>query len=125
MISANISNETRRKIYRRDGYRCALCDDPRSLQIHHIIPRGRGGTNLPANLITLCWRCHAIAHGTTFPELPDANPAYMELACIEYISDYYAEMYGEPWNPWKKDGTVKDALDVPAPSASDRRALDG
>ena len=39
MISANIPTSTRKAIYRRDGYRCALCDSTQYLQIHHIIPR--------------------------------------------------------------------------------------
>ena len=43
MISANIPTSTRKAIYRRDGYRCALCDSTQYLQIHHIIPRGKGG----------------------------------------------------------------------------------
>ena len=56
MIGARISNETRKAVYRRDGYRCALCDDTRGLQIHHVVLRSQGGTNLPQNLITLCWK---------------------------------------------------------------------
>lgn len=30
--AANIPAATRRAVYRRDGYRCALCDDVRGLQ---------------------------------------------------------------------------------------------
>ncbi len=33
MISANIPTSTRKAIYRRDGYRCALCDSTQYLQI--------------------------------------------------------------------------------------------
>ena len=46
-MHANINRELRRRIYRRDGWRCALCDSTRYLQIHHVIPRGQGGP-LPA-----------------------------------------------------------------------------
>ena len=63
-LSASIPNETRKAVYARDGYRCALCDDVRGLQIHHIVHRSAGGNDTPHNLITLCWRCHAEAHGT-------------------------------------------------------------
>ena len=54
MISANIPTSTRKAIYRRDGYRCALCDSTQYLQIHHIIPRGKGAVSythltLPTN----------------------------------------------------------------------------
>ena len=64
MISAKISNETRKQVYRRDGYRCALCDSTKYLQVHHCIKRSRGGTNSIQNLICLCADCHALAHGT-------------------------------------------------------------
>ena len=47
MISANVSNHTRKAVYARDHYRCALCDSNRGIQIHHVIKRsqGGGGTN--------------------------------------------------------------------------------
>ena len=109
MISANISNKDRKAVYRRDGYRCALCDCPHGLQLHHILPRSEGGTDAVHNLITLCWKCHAIAHGTSFPELAECVDAqWMEEACVEYISEYYAEE-GLIWNPWAK--MDKGALD--------------
>jgi 5-methylcytosine-specific restriction endonuclease McrA len=101
MISASISNETRKAVYRRDNYSCALCDSPRGLQVHHVMPRSEGGTNDPMNLITLCWRCHAVAHGTYFPETPDwMNAAELHEACIEYLADFYAP----DWYPWEKGG---------------------
>ena len=99
MIGANISNKTRKAVYRRDGYRCALCDDSRGLQIHHVVLRSQGGTNLPQNLITLCWKCHAVAHGTVLPEYGDVQPADIAQACVEYVADLYAAE-GLLWNPW-------------------------
>lgn len=110
---ANISKEMRREVYRRDGWRCALCDSTDGLQIHHIKPRGKGGANHPMNLITLCWRCHAAAHGsimmldqyvmTTPTNAEDdgvrAMMEMIELDCIQYVADYYAEQ-GEIWYPW-------------------------
>ena len=63
-MNAGISREMRKAVYKRDGYRCAVCDATEGLQIHHIKPRGKGGANHPMNLITLCWRCHAAVHGS-------------------------------------------------------------
>lgn len=114
-LSASIPNETRKAVYARDGYRCALCDDVRGLQIHHIVHRSAGGNDTPCNLITLCWRCHAEAHGTWIAErhanplpanqamrwalLKDMIDEYEQL-CVEYVSDFYAER-GEEWWPYK------------------------
>lgn len=111
-MNANISKEMRKEVYRRDGFRCALCDSTDGLQIHHIKPRGQGGADHPMNLITLCWRCHAAAHGSLLM-LDEYAPAGattdaqirqmmddLELACVEYVSDYYAEQ-GEIWYPWE------------------------
>lgn len=97
-MNAKIPNQTRRSIYRRDGWRCALCDNSQSIQIHHAIPRGKGGSNSPHNLITLCSVCHAQAHGIT--ACPDISPEYVEQAAIEYLADMYAE---NEWNPWKPE----------------------
>ena len=86
----------------------------RRLQIHHIIKRSCGGNDTPCNLITLCWRCHAEAHGTLIPErhpfvpqTPEQKWAAWrsliddyEQMCVEYVSDYYAER-GEEWWPYK------------------------
>lgn len=114
-MNASISKELRREVYRRDGFRCALCDSTDGLQIHHVKPRGQGGANHPMNLITLCWRCHAAAHGSllmldeyALAAQPDATTddrirgmmADIELACVEYVADYYAEQ-GEIWYPWE------------------------
>ena len=103
MLDARISNEQRLSIYKRDNFRCALCDGVRGIQIHHVIPRGRGGNNSNHNLITLCMYCHGIAHGTKWADGPDSiTQEDIELACTEYLSDYYAGQ-GEIWAPWEPD----------------------
>lgn len=112
-MNANINNKLRRSIYQRDGFRCALCDSTDQLQIHHVVPRGRGGSREnPMNLICLCWRCHSAAHGSVYQldayafavindgmnidEKVQAMREYVEQACVEYVSDYYVEQ-GEIW----------------------------
>lgn len=98
---SNISNSTRRAVYARDGFTCALCDNPRGLQIHHVVLRSQGGTDYPHNLITLCWRCHAVVHGTRLPEYGHMQPAEVAQACVEYVADYYTDL-GYIWNPWQE-----------------------
>ena len=100
-MHANINRELRRRIYRRDGWRCALCDSTRYLQIHHVIPRGQGGPREEEmNLITLCADCHAAAHGMILRDWPDTTKETIEQAIVEYLSDLYAEQ-GEVWNPYR------------------------
>lgn len=98
MISANIDRQTRRAVYERDGYRCALCDSGSHLQIHHAIPRGRGGDQTSEqNLITLCATCHTQAHGLNLENSP-LTQEDIEQAITEYMADLY-----EPgWWPWRK-----------------------
>lgn len=100
MLSARLTNAQRKAIYRRDGYRCALCDSTKYIQLHHIIPRGAGGTDHPHNLITLCADCHAAAHGMMLRDWPDVTEETMERAIVEYMSDLYAEQ-GHVWNPYR------------------------
>lgn len=94
MISANISKERRREVYRRDGYACALCSDPRHLQIHHYIPRSEGGSDSEMNLITLCHVCHAMAHNIKLIDT-DLTKDDIDQAICEYLADWYAPY----WKP--------------------------
>ena len=96
-MTANISRETRKEVYQRDGWRCALCDCTQYIQIHHVIPRGQGGAlDSPHNLITLCSKCHGQAHGTDL--VPGITEADMAQMCVEYLADLYAF---EGWHPWR------------------------
>lgn len=48
----------RNGVLARDGYRCVDCSGTTDLEVDHIIPRAVGGSDHPANLRTLCRRCH-------------------------------------------------------------------
>ena len=97
MISASIDRETRKAVYSRDHYRCALCDSPRYIQVHHAIPRGQGGdVRSLHNLITLCQHCHAQAHGLDVGE-SYWTPEQIAQECVVYLADLYAP----DWWPWR------------------------
>ena len=112
MLSAKLTNAQRKAIYRRDGYRCALCDSTKYIQIHHIIPRSCGGTDHPHNLITLCADCHAAAHGMMLREWQDVTEETMDQAIVEYMSDLYAEE-GHIWNPYRSQHIKRTNLEDP------------
>lgn len=49
----------RRKILSRDGWKCVFCGGRLHLECDHIHPVSQGGAKFdPANLRTLCRRCH-------------------------------------------------------------------
>ena len=97
MITAKIPTKTRSQVYRRDGFRCALCDSTRYIQIHHAVPKSRGGHPTdPMNLITLCPYCHNVIHGHTSPVADYMDAEELHQACAEYLGDYY----GPEWYPY-------------------------
>lgn len=53
-----ISVKERRKIYRRDNFQCVYCDSTYMLQLDHVRPRSRGGTDDASNLVTACRTCN-------------------------------------------------------------------
>jgi hypothetical protein len=59
-----VSPALRRDVFSRDGHRCQApgCRNTRFLEVHHIKPRAKGGTNERENLITLCSACHRLWH---------------------------------------------------------------
>lgn len=98
MLSARIDNTIRKAVYKRDHYRCALCDSPRHIQVHHVIKKSSGGsvTSLH-NLITLCSECHSTIHGDN-PNEHYWSAQEAAQACVEYVADLYAP----DWDPWEK-----------------------
>ena len=50
------------QVLNRDAFTCQLCGSCRNLEVHHIRPRSRMGTNALDNLLTLCHACHQAVH---------------------------------------------------------------
>lgn len=64
-----IPAEVLHAVYRRDRGRCQArradgtkCGARKFLELHHIVPVAKGGTDTVGNLITLCSRCHRKWH---------------------------------------------------------------
>lgn len=53
----------RREIFRRTSGRCFYCGwkirEGKEFHVDHVVPRSKGGTNAPANLVASCVRCNA------------------------------------------------------------------
>lgn len=54
----------RRAILARDQHRCRVpgCTHATFVDVHHIVPRSEGGSNDPANLLTICGGHHRAVH---------------------------------------------------------------
>lgn len=82
-----LSDEIRRKVIERDGYRCQECGIEvgrrRGLEpnVHHMVPRSSRGADEEANLITLCLPCHSAKLGHTFMLTKDLK----DEAILQYI----------------------------------------
>ncbi len=61
---STIPPRIRREVLARDRHRCRRkgCNHTRFLEIHHLTPRSKGGSNDPENLVTLCTACHKLLH---------------------------------------------------------------
>lgn len=54
-------NSIRFKVFMRDNFKCKYCGktaDEKALEVDHIIPRSRGGSNELINLVTACFECN-------------------------------------------------------------------
>ena len=98
-MTANIDNTTRKAVYRRDHYRCVLCDSTDGLQIHHAIPRGKGGADVIQNLAAVCWRCHFLIHDCKRWHVGDEITSE---EAAQLVVEYLADIYAPNWNPWKR-----------------------
>jgi hypothetical protein len=57
-----VSRRLRFFVLHRDGFRCRYCGhgaDTVELQVDHVIPVARGGTNDPENLVASCFDCNS------------------------------------------------------------------
>jgi hypothetical protein len=79
---ATIAPSVRAAVLARDRHRCATpgCRSTHFLEVHHVTPRGQGGSNRAENLVTLCSRCHGFVHerGGAAVQTPAVAPAQVE-----------------------------------------------
>ncbi len=53
-----IPKSVRDYVFQRDNYQCQSCGKKQHLNIDHIIPLAKGGSNDMSNLQTLCQTCN-------------------------------------------------------------------
>lgn len=72
----NSIKPSRKRIYRRDGFKCVYCGSTKDLTIDHVIPKSRGGNNDWLNLVSSCVSCN-LKKGNRTPE--EANMTMIKL----------------------------------------------
>jgi len=63
----------RQDVLNTTGGKCYLCGSKHNINVHHIIPRTRGGKDIASNLVPLCRECHRKAHNNTFSNIHGLN----------------------------------------------------
>lgn len=57
-------DQIRKSVYARDNHTCQRCGATNTeLHAHHLLPKSRGGPDIPENLATVCKDCHEDIHG--------------------------------------------------------------
>lgn len=75
--------------------RCANCpaDDDAVLDVHHIVPRGQGGSNLMSNQVVLCRKCHDAVHGHRMaPTVQSMSTGDMDAGTFELYRLFWDEI---------------------------------
>lgn len=68
MNKRNVGPKQKAKILKEHN-RCAFCGSTEDLEIHHIVPKVKCGTDDESNLIVLCSHCHRNIHKGNRSEL--------------------------------------------------------
>ena len=85
----DLSKRTISKILNRANKGCSICGwNESTCDIHHIIERKNGGTDILSNLIIVCPNCHRVIHTTD-----KYTPEYLRSLTIDKTFPNWKEFY--------------------------------
>ncbi len=91
-----MKDETREAVHERDRSQCVNCGASGpdvTLDVHHIVPRGQGGSNRLSNLALLCRQCHDAAHGDgTAPTVQFSSTGNMDTDSFKTFLRFFSEL---------------------------------
>jgi len=80
----------------RDRNQCMNCgknDEQTKLDVHHIVPRGQGGSDRISNLVLLCRQCHDAAHEETMaPTVDFSSTGKMKHSEFEIFREFFEQL---------------------------------
>lgn len=82
-----VTGTLRYEVLKRAGFHCELCGvaaDVKALEVDHIIPRVKGGTDEPSNLQALCYSCNAMKRDRDDTDFRAVRESYghREAGCL-------------------------------------------
>jgi hypothetical protein len=96
MDYASLPNKTREAVKVRDRSRCLNCGadgEDVKLDVHHIVPRGQGGSDRMSNLVLLCRQCHEAAHEKQMaPTVEFSSTGEMQQTEFELFKKFFDEV---------------------------------
>ena len=88
----DVSNRTKIKILNRLNCGCSVCGwKEAACDLHHIVPKKKGGTNDHYNLTLLCPNCHRLAHSGKELTLINIQEQFGEAWREHYYSHHQGE----------------------------------
>ena len=93
-----IPGHLRHEVFKRDNYRCKECgatNKETTLEIDHIIPVSKGGTNDINNLQTLCKACNRAKSATIWDEEPIINYVNPYKSWLEGANENQKILFGK------------------------------
>ena len=76
---------------RKQSHVCANCGSMENIELHHVVPLFKGGTNEPGNIKPLCHSCHCLAHAKKIYQKSEkiGRPKKMPPKGYEAVLDKY------------------------------------
>ena len=100
--------DLRMAVYLRDAMACMWCGshlaDGAQLTLDHLVPRSKGGTHDPDNLVTCCFKCNAVRADRPAEQFAWAAAAYLNHGVTaDEILDAIAEHTAKPIKPFRDE----------------------
>jgi len=99
------SGKQRYRIFQRDAFKCQYCEkrfSPQELTLDHIVPKSRGGSDEPENLVAACVDCNQEKDDRTPEEAKmhlRATPSMLKYGLDKAALRHYSQERPD-WEPY-------------------------